>query len=67
MSQSRVALLMNKAWHEANPMPPKATREQRVRWHAEHARACACRPVPDGVREDVQRFMASAKGGRRDA
>lgn len=53
---------MNKAWHATNPMPPKATHAQRIRWHAEHARACACRPVPDSLREDVQRVLSSAQG-----
>ncbi|XKH39209.1 hypothetical protein ACIU1J_29555 [Azospirillum doebereinerae] len=28
---------MNRNWHEAHPMPSKATRQQRVEWHLEHA------------------------------
>jgi hypothetical protein len=32
-------LAMNKEWHRLNRMPPKATREQRIKWHAEHAQA----------------------------
>jgi hypothetical protein len=54
---------MNKAWHAAHPMPPKATREQRIRWHAAHARPCACRLVPEGVHKDVEPLCA----GRRKA
>jgi hypothetical protein len=39
---------LNADWHRAHPMPPKATFEQRVAWHREHARACGCRkPPPD--------------------
>lgn len=39
---------VNAEWHAANPMPPRASFEQRVAWHREHARACACRkPPPD--------------------
>lgn len=47
---------MNRAWHLAHPMPEKATREQRVAWHAEHARACGCRPVPEPLKADVARL-----------
>jgi hypothetical protein len=52
--RSRRADRVNKAWHPGNPMPPKATRAQRIRWHAVHARACACRPVPASLREEVE-------------
>jgi hypothetical protein len=37
---------MNKLWHEQNKMPPKATLEQRIQWHTEHQRHCACREAP---------------------
>lgn len=37
---------MNKLWHEQNKMPAKATLEQRVQWHLEHQKQCACREVP---------------------
>jgi hypothetical protein len=40
---------VNAAWHEHNPMPKNATLEQRVKWHAAHAKACACRPIPKSV------------------
>jgi hypothetical protein len=59
-------LAMNKAWHAANPMPPSASREQRVRWHAAHARACACRAVPAGLRKDVVKLLAiRSNAGKR--
>jgi hypothetical protein len=44
---------VNKIWHAANRMPPKATRAERIRWHVTHARACACREVPASLREEV--------------
>ncbi|WP_167532084.1 hypothetical protein [Rhodopseudomonas palustris] len=46
---------MNKEWHRLHPMPPKATREQRVVWHAAHAKACACREVPESLKLDVEK------------
>ncbi len=36
---------INAEWHRLNPMPPRATTEQRYKWHQAHARACACRPI----------------------
>ncbi|MDO9473363.1 MAG: hypothetical protein Q7J28_09940 [Caulobacter sp.] len=47
---------MNGAWHKAHPMPKNPTREQRIAWHAEHARECACRPVPESLKADVARL-----------
>ena len=46
----------NRAWHAENRMAPKATRDQRIEWHARHAEACACREVPPSIREDVERL-----------
>ncbi|WP_197410744.1 hypothetical protein [Devosia epidermidihirudinis] len=46
---------MNKEWHEAHPMPPNATLDQRVSWHIEHAKACACRSIPDSVLRELER------------
>ena len=40
---------MNGEWHAAHPMPPKATLEQRVQWHKEHQKHCACREVPKSL------------------
>ena len=40
---------MNKPWHAANPMPPKPTLEQRIQWHREHQKQCACREVPKSL------------------
>ena len=45
---------MNKEWHAAHVMPSNPTRDQRIAWHAEHATACGCRPVPEGLSADVK-------------
>jgi len=34
---------LNREWHAQNRMPPKATLEQRIQWHKEHLKHCACR------------------------
>jgi len=38
---------LNREWHLAHPMPPRPTDDQRIAWHREHARQCACRPIPE--------------------
>ena len=45
--------MVNAAWHKANPMPPKATLEQRIAWHLEHKKACACRKMPPKLQAEI--------------
>lgn len=45
---------LDKAWHLKHRMPPNATFEQRVRWHLEHVKHCACRPIPAKLREEMK-------------
>jgi hypothetical protein len=42
-------------------MPTKATREQRVVWHAAHAAACGCREIPMSIRSDVLKLLKSPR------
>jgi hypothetical protein len=44
---------LNAEWHRANRMPKNPTMAQRVRWHAAHAKACACREMPPGMAREV--------------
>jgi hypothetical protein len=53
---------LNKEWHRSNRMPPKATREQRIKWHAAHAAACGCRIIPESIRLDVEKLRKRRKG-----
>jgi hypothetical protein len=46
---------LNAAWHKQHPMPPRATLEQRIRWHVQHARHCACRPIPEKLKVEIRR------------
>jgi hypothetical protein len=52
---------LNKEWHRLNRMPPRATREQRIKWHAAHALKCGCRSVPDSVKADVAKLLKTRK------
>jgi hypothetical protein len=40
---------MNKEWHAEHRMPEKASTQQRIDWHLEHALVCDCRPIPEGL------------------
>jgi len=46
-----LASKINKDWHENNKMPPKASDDERIKWHIEHTKNCPCRPIPKGVIE----------------
>jgi hypothetical protein len=52
---------MNAEWHAKNKMPAKPTLAQRVDWHKAHAKACACRPMPDSIRS----IIGASVNGRR--
>jgi hypothetical protein len=45
---------MNKLWHEQNKMPPKATLDQRIHWHQEHQKHCACRQAPKSLQKPIK-------------
>ena len=54
-------MALNKEWHRLHRMPPRATREERVKWHVAHARACACREVPGSIKADVEKLQKARK------
>ena len=45
---------INAEWHAGNPMPAKASFEQRLEWHLAHAVACGCRPIPTPIRAEAE-------------
>jgi hypothetical protein len=45
---------INRAWHEAHPMPRNATLAQRLEWHLAHAANCACREIPPKLLADAR-------------
>lgn len=51
--------MLNREWHETHVMPHNASKEQRVAWHAGHARACDCRAMPESLRDAVEAFWAA--------
>jgi len=45
---------MNAEWHQHNVMPKKAKIDQQIAWHIQHARHCACRPIPDKLMGEIE-------------
>lgn len=46
---------INAEWHGKNKMPKNPTLDQRVEWHAAHAKHCTCR-LPEGkILEEMKR------------
>jgi len=65
---------MNAAWHRENVLGRRATLEERIAWHLEHRRVCACRPPPaslavylDRPKAQAQRAATSKKASARRA
>lgn len=52
--------MINSKWHNENRMPPNPTLDQRLEWHLEHARHCACRPMPASIAKEIARREAEA-------
>ena len=46
---------LNKEWHLTHPMPKNPTLEQRIAWHIDHAKHCACRPIPENLKDEMER------------
>ena len=55
---------LNREWHLAHKMPPKATLDQRLEWHLEHAKNCQCRPIEGKIAEEMKRRGISVPGSQ---
>lgn len=42
---------INKEWHLKNKMPKTPTLNQKIQWHVNHTRECACREMPPNVKK----------------
>jgi hypothetical protein len=55
----------NRIWHELNPMPKRASVDQRIEWHREHARQCGCRPIPPGLQTEIMLRTQSRQNDKK--
>jgi uncharacterized protein YdhG (YjbR/CyaY superfamily) len=49
---------MNTEWHEKHVLPKGASLEERIAWHREHQKRCACRPIPPKLLDQMRREPA---------
>ncbi|HEX5113035.1 MAG TPA: hypothetical protein VFV79_09315 [Saprospiraceae bacterium] len=50
---------INKEWHLKHKMPKNPTLEQRIAWHKEHQKHCACRDMPDQLKLIIRKNQAA--------
>jgi hypothetical protein len=47
---------LNAEWHKKNKMPKNPTLQQRIDWHIEHQKNCACRPgLPEKLKAELKK------------
>ncbi|MBI2649971.1 hypothetical protein HYX04_01515 [Candidatus Woesearchaeota archaeon] len=46
---------INNEWHKKNKMPKNPSKEERVKWHLEHAKNCSCRPIPVKLLAEIKK------------
>lgn len=46
---------INGKWHLGNRMPKNPIIDQRIKWYLEHAKNCACRPIPPKLQAIIDR------------
>jgi uncharacterized protein YdhG (YjbR/CyaY superfamily) len=49
---------VNVEWHQKHVLPKGASLEERIAWHREHQKRCACRPIPPKLAEQMRRDVA---------
>lgn len=47
---------INKEWHLKNKMPKNPSQKERIKWHLKHAKHCACRPMSEKLKEEIEKF-----------
>lgn len=57
---------INKEWHAENKMPKRPTLDERIAWHSQHRKHCACREIPEKLLREMKkrnptRFAKNAK------
>ena len=44
---------INREWHLRNRMPTRANLDQKIQWHTDHTRVCACRIIPEKIKAEM--------------
>ena len=59
---------MNSQWHKRHVLPKGAPLRQRIAWHREHQKRCACRPIPDQLQKResaIDEYLATVSAENR--
>lgn len=46
---------LNAEWHRAHRMPKNPSLDQRILWHAEHTKQCACRKPTGKILDELKK------------
>lgn len=57
--------MIKNAWHKHHPMPKSPTAEERIAWHLEHQKECACRPIPPKLQAQMRTLPNTKDSLRR--
>ena len=47
----------NQQRHQENSMPIKWTLDDKIKRHIEHVAHCKCRPIPDRIKQEIQKRL----------
>lgn len=54
-------MAINEKWHKGYPMPKNPSLEERIKWHLEHKKHCACRHIPEKLLIKIKEMKGKKK------
>lgn len=48
-------MAINIKWHKTHKLHKSAGLEARIDWHVKHEKHCACRPIPDKIKKEIEK------------
>jgi hypothetical protein len=57
---------INKGWHLAHRMPKNPKLGERIDWHVEHLKNCACRDLTPKLKEEFRKRKISIKDLKKE-
>ena len=56
---------LNRDRHLANKMPKNPALEQRIAWHIEHSKNCACRAMPESIQAVIKQMKKEQRADKK--
>jgi len=57
---------INGDWHMAHPMPKNPSMDERIAWHIEHLKNCACRELTPLLKAEFKKRRISVPEKKRN-